>query len=167
MGYLEEPGAKPELPLLPELAEEIIGEQAPGIPVVLTQGPAANNADATICSSNHTRCPCRRMQESIDLNLVQVMESIIVDNDDLVTRVQPLLAFATSSNPNILNLKQAMKAPDSKQFWKAMKQEFNSHTNQKHWVFVLRSSLLWGTKVLLPVWAMHRKHRIATGLVYK
>ncbi len=166
MGYLEEPGAEPKLPLLPELAEEVIGEQAPENPIVLMQGPAANNSDETVRRSNCTRHPSRRMQESIDSNMVQVMESIILDDDDPVTRVQPLLAFATTSNPNILNLKQAMKASDSKQFCKAMKQEFNSHTKQKHCVFVLRSSLLRGTKVLLPVWVMRRKRRIATGLVY-
>jgi len=92
---------------------------------------------------------------------------VLSDDDDPLTGVQPLLAYATSSDPDILNLKQAMRACDKKDFLKAMKQEFDSHTKLKHWVFVLRSSLPPGTKVLLPVWAMRRKRRIATGEVYK
>jgi len=150
------------------LVEEALGEQVPDIPLVpLLQELATNDSDATVHRSNHTKCPSTQMQESLESHLVQVMESIVLNDDDPVNGVQPLLAYTTSSDPNILNLKQAMLAPNKKYFLKVMRQEFDSHTKQKHWVFVLQSLLLRGTKVLLPVWAMCRKCRIATGVVYK
>jgi len=72
-----------------------------------------------------------------------------------------------SNDPDILTLREAMSADDADEFQKGMVQEFNDHCDHTHWVFVLRSSLLQGTKVLPSVWAMWCKQRIATGVVYK
>jgi len=58
----------------------------------------------------------KAMQESIDSHLVQVMESIIMLDDDPISGEQPLLAYAASSDPDILTLSQAMKAPDHEEF---------------------------------------------------
>jgi len=142
MGYDVEPGPEPELPPPPELVEEAFGEQVPEIPLVPPlEEPATNDSAATVRRSNRTKRPSTRMQESLESHLVQVMESIVLNDDDPVNGVQPLLAYATSSDPDILNLKQAMLAHDKKYFLKAMRQEFDSHTKQEHWVFVLQSLL--------------------------
>ena len=61
MGYQGEPGAEPELPPLPELVGEVLGEQAPEPQPVLQQEPATTNTDATVRRSNRARRPSRRM----------------------------------------------------------------------------------------------------------
>lgn len=43
------------------------------------------------------------------------------------------LAFAASSNPDILYLNEAMAAPDEKEFRQAMFDEVESHTDNDHW----------------------------------
>jgi len=106
------------------------------------------------------------MQESLDLNLVQVMESIIMSDDDPISREKPLLAYAASSDPDILTLPNVIKAPDREEFREAMLQEFDSHCGKKHWLFVLQSSLPRRTKVLQSVWAIRHKRRIATGKIH-
>jgi len=111
--------------------------------------------------------PSRRLQEHLESHIVQVMETTLMEEDEPVTRVHPILAMAMSNDPDILTLREAMSADDSDEFRKSMIQEFNDHCDRTHWVFVLRSSLPHGTKVLPSVWAMRRKRRIATGQVYK
>ncbi len=129
--------------------------------------PVVQETDATVRRSNRTRRPSRRLQESIESHLVQVMESTFLADDDPVTNEHPLVALAASNDPDILTLKQAMQAEDADKFRESMVQEFNDHCNKEHWAFVLRNSLPPGTKVLQSVWAMRRKRRIATGEVYK
>ncbi len=131
------------------------------------QEPATQGTDVTVRRSNRTIRPSRRKREFIDSHLVQVMESIVMSNDDTISGEQPLLAYAASSDPDILTLAQAMEAEDCEEFQAAMSQEFDSHCDKMHWLFVLRSSLPYGTKVLQSVWAMRRKRRIATGEIYK
>ena len=77
------------------------------------------------------------------------------------------IAFAASSDPDIMYLNQAMKQPDKKQFMKAMKSEIDSHTENKHWVIVPRSAVPDGMEVLPTVWAMRRKRRIVSREIYK
>jgi hypothetical protein len=62
---------------------------------------------------------------------------------------------------------QALKAPDKREFLKAMQKEVEAHTEKKHWELVLRSDVPEGTRVLPAVWAMKRKRRITTREVYK
>jgi len=69
--------------------------------------------------------------------MVQVYESVFMDNDDLVTNKHPLSTLDASNDPDILNLSQAMKAPDAAEFQKSMAQEFNVHCDKKHWTIVL------------------------------
>jgi hypothetical protein len=77
------------------------------------------------------------------------------------------IAFAASSDPDIMHLNQAMKQPDKKQFVSAMKGEIDSHTKNKHWIIVPRSSVPRGVDVLPTVRAMRRKRRIVSRGVYK
>jgi hypothetical protein len=77
------------------------------------------------------------------------------------------IAFAASSSPDDLYLHEAMKAPDKRQFMKAMVKEVSSHQDNQHWELQRRSDMPAGKKVLPAVWAMKRKRRIATQEVYK
>ncbi len=77
------------------------------------------------------------------------------------------IAFAASSNPDIMYFDQAMKEPDKEQFEQAMLDEVKSHTDLGHWEIVTKKSVPVTTKVLPSVWAMRRKRRISTGEAYK
>jgi hypothetical protein len=77
------------------------------------------------------------------------------------------IAFAASSNPDIMYLDQAMREPDKEQFEQAMLDEVKSHTDLGHWEIVTKKSIPITTKVLPSVWAMRRKRRISTGEAYK
>ena len=81
--------------------------------------------------------------------------------------MQDPVAFAALSNPDILYYHEAMKAHDWPDFYKAMQQEVDSHTNNKHWKIVRRSEVPMNQNVLPSVWAFRRKRRIATNEVYK
>ncbi len=77
------------------------------------------------------------------------------------------LAYAASRDPDTMYVDQALKAPDKKDFLKAMQKEIEAHTENKHLELVQRSLVPAGTKVLPAVWAMTRKLIITTREVYK
>eukprot|EP00978_Attheya_sp_CCMP212_P017515 scaffold46797_cov52-Attheya_sp.AAC.1 len=78
------------------------------------------------------------------------------------------IAFAASSDPDKMYLHEAMKAPDKRQFMKAMVKEVSSHQDNQHWLLMKRTSIPKGKKVLpAAVWAMKRKRRITTREIYK
>jgi hypothetical protein len=77
------------------------------------------------------------------------------------------IAFAASSNPDIMYYDQAMKEPDSKQFEQAMLDEVQSHTDLGNWEIVHKDEIPEGTTLLPAVWAMRRKRHIATQEAYK
>ena len=60
-----------------------------------------------------------------------------------------------------------MKAPDAIKFCEAVQEEIQAHESKGHWMLVKRSELPQGVKPLPAVWAMKRKRRAATGVVYK
>jgi len=60
-----------------------------------------------------------------------------------------------------------MKAPDANKFREAMQEEIQAHESKGHWMLVKRSELTQGVKPLPAVWAMKRKQRATTGVVYK
>lgn len=82
-------------------------------------------------------------------------------------QINPYFAMVASSDPDILYLHEAMKAPDHKEFIKAMIQEVNAHIENKNWKIVNRSDIPAGKKVVPSVWAMRRKRDIVTQMVYK
>ena len=67
--------------------------------------------------------------------------------------VEPIV-YATSNDPDILYLHEAMRAPDRAQFLCAMEHEIKGHEEGKHWVLVLKLQVPKGTKVLDAVWSM-------------
>jgi len=62
------------------------------------------------------------------------------------------IAFAASTNPDILYLRDAMDAPDYAKFEKAMADEVQSHVDNKHWELILKSQVPEGTSILPAVW---------------
>ena len=65
-----------------------------------------------------------------------------------------LVIFTAHSNPDILYLHEAMRAPDCKLFLQAMKPEIEGLEDGKHWVLIPKTQLPKGTKVLDAVWLM-------------
>ena len=120
--------------------------------------------------STRTRQPTQRMLESVEQESLalafqhdETMEKELQLQDDMADPI----AFAASSDPDNMYLHEAMKAPDKKQFMKAMVKEVDSHQDNEHWELKKRSSIPAGKKVLPAVWAMKRKRRIATREIYK
>jgi hypothetical protein len=72
------------------------------------------------------------------------------------------IAFAASSNPDIMHLDQAMREPDKEQFEQAMLDEVKSNADLGHWETVTKKSMPIATKALPLAWAMRRKWRMST-----
>ena len=89
------------------------------------------------------------------------------DSLEFQEEMEDPVGFAASSNPDIMYLDQAMKAPDSAEFKKALDDEIDSHSDNEHWEVIRRDQVPKGVKVLPAVWAFRRKRRIATQEVYK
>ena len=73
---------------------------------------------------------------------------------DLQMEMAEPVIFAASSNPDILHLHEAMRAPDCQQFQRAMEQEIKGHEDGKHWVLIPKTQVPKGTRVLDTVWSM-------------
>jgi hypothetical protein len=115
--------------------------------------------------SGRARVPTQRMLESIEqenialaFQLDETMERELQLQDDMMDPI----AFAASADPDNMYLHEAMKAPDKRQFMKAMVKEVSSHQDNDHWLLMKRTAIPAGKKVLPAVWAMKRKRRIAT-----
>lgn len=78
-----------------------------------------------------------------------------------------IYALAASTDPDVLYLHQALRAPDRKEFIAAMKKEVDAHVKNNNWKVVNRSSVPKGRKVVPSVWAMRRKRDISSQEVYK
>ena len=77
------------------------------------------------------------------------------------------IAFADSSNPDILYWDQAMKASDRDKFLEAVDIELDGHERMGNYVPVPLRDLPKGTKLIDMVWSMRCKRRINTQEVYK
>ena len=77
------------------------------------------------------------------------------------------IAFAASTNPDILYYHEAMKQPDRLKFLDAIVQEMNAHIEHKNWELVDKSSIPKGVKVLDAVWALRRKRDLKTNKISK
>ena len=62
---------------------------------------------------------------------------------ELQVQLAEPIVFAASSDPDILYLHQAMKAPDHTQFIKAMEREIKGHEEGNHWVLSTKSQESW------------------------
>ena len=124
--------------------------------------------------------PTARYQQSLAQREQGIVAwEILVDQDEQETiptakqqyKLQMQLAdplvYAASSDPDILYLHEAMKAPDRAQFLKAMEREIKGHEEGNHWVLVPKHQVPKGTKVLDAVWSMRHKRRIESQQIYK
>ena len=90
-----------------------------------------------------------------------------IDDYEIQESLSDPIAFAATSNPDVMYLHEALRAPDRKQFIAAMQKEVSDHEKNGHWEVVPREDVPEGTKVLPAVWSMKRKRRIATNEIYK
>ena len=79
---------------------------------------------------------------------------------------QPI-AYKATNDPDTLYMHEALKAPDAKEFKKAMIKEVQDQTQRKHWRVMLKKDVPQGETILPAVWSMRRKRQIATREVYK
>ena len=77
------------------------------------------------------------------------------------------MAFAATTNPDILYWDQAMKAPDRDKFIEAVHIELDGHEKMGNYEPILLNEVPAGTKLLDMAWSMRRKRRIKTQEVYK
>jgi hypothetical protein len=77
------------------------------------------------------------------------------------------IAFLAKADEDTMYFHQAMKAPDKKEFFKAIVKEMNDHIVAKNWELVPREDVPEGVRVLDSVWAMKRKRDILTRKVLK
>jgi hypothetical protein len=77
------------------------------------------------------------------------------------------IAFAASSNPDVMYLNQALCAPDRDEFIKVMQQEVKDHETRGHWELIPKSQVPENTIILPSVWSMKHKRWINTNEVYK
>jgi hypothetical protein len=80
---------------------------------------------------------------------------------------EPLLAYAASTDPDIMYFQEAMREPDNLQWIKAMQEEVQSHSDNENWLLVPQSQVPEGVPVLPAVCAMRRTRKISTREVYK
>jgi predicted SnoaL-like aldol condensation-catalyzing enzyme len=66
---------------------------------------------------------------------------------EIADKMMDPIAFLAKSDPDTLYYHQAMKAPDSKEFCKAMQGEVDSHNSQEHWNILLQSKVPEGVEV--------------------
>lgn len=138
------------------------------------EGGAPSNINATpSASSIQTRTrtrivrPPERYRQTVAF-MAQPWDSMWEIQDyEIQTAMADPIAFAASSNPDIMYLHEALKAPDRDEFLKAMQQEVKDHEERGHWELVSKSDIPEGTIILPAVWAMRRKRRITTNEVYK
>jgi hypothetical protein len=114
-----------------------------------------------------------RMAESLQQQhdgIVSMYVSWEVYHDEsygIQNEMEDPIAFAATSNPDVMYLDQAMKEPDRIEFEKAMIKEVTTHTDNQHWLIIEKTAVPNGVDILPAVWAMRRKRRITTGEVYK
>ena len=77
------------------------------------------------------------------------------------------MAFAATTNPDILYWDQAMKAPDRDKFIKAVRIELDGHEKVGNYEPVPLNEVPACTRLLNMVWSIWRKRKIKTQEVYK
>ena len=77
------------------------------------------------------------------------------------------IAFATSTNPDILYMHQAMHAPDCNKFIKTMATEIQGHEQMGNFIPAPLSCIPKGAKLIDMVWSMCCKHQIKMQEIYK
>jgi hypothetical protein len=94
--------------------------------------------------------------EAIDPLLYQEEDQLSAMDDPIkfiATHDQPI-AYKATNDPNTLYMHEALKAPDAKEFKKAMIKEVQDQTQRKHWCVMLKKDVPHGETILPAVWSM-------------
>ena len=152
--------------------------QAPPTQHVPEQGPQASAVRQTRSGRVVTNTP-RYDQSVTQRSQGLVAWEVLVDQDEredvptassqyaLQKALEDPIAFAASSNPDILYWDQAMKAHDRDKFIEAVGVELDGHEKMGNYEPVPLSEIPKGAKLIDMVWSMRRKRRINTQEVYK
>jgi hypothetical protein len=79
----------------------------------------------------------------------------------------PLQAYKATTDPDTMYLHEAMKAPDRKEFVKAMEKEWKDQLSNGNFSVIKRSEVPADKPILPAVWQMKRKRDIKSGRVKK
>ena len=114
----------------------------------------------------------RRYREGLESSLAETQDDEYYDalhredykiQDDMSNPI----SFAASSDPDTMYFHEAMKAPDAKEFLKAMSKEFNDHCDRGHWEIIQITEVPKETRILDAIWSMKRKRDIKTQKIIK
>lgn len=172
------------LPAMPE--ETATQNEGAEAPTLEEEGafPAGDHDEETVVHENveqppeptrrsrRNRQPTRRALESVEQESLSFVafEAIAIEPSDAGKYDEGItdpVAFAASANVDTMYVDQALRAHDSDKFKEAMLEEFDSHTNNGHWMLVPKTAIQTWNKLVPAVWSMKRKRRIDTREVYK
>ena len=152
--------------------------QAPPTQHLPEQGPQ-NNAVCQTRSRRVVTNTSRYNQSIMQRSQGLVAWEVLVDQDEredvptassqyaMKRALEDPIAFAASSNPDILYWDQAMRAHDRDKFIEAVGVELDGHKKMGNYEPIPLSKIPKGAKLIDMVWSMRRKRRINTQEVYK
>ena len=152
--------------------------QAPSTHHVPEQGPQ-NNAVRQTRSGRVVTNTSRYNQSVTQRSQGLVAWEVLVDQDEgediptassqyaIQKSLEDPIAFAASSNPDILYWDQAMRAHDRDKFIEAVGIELDGHEKMGNYEPIPLREVPKGAKLIDMVWSMRRKRRINTQEVYK
>ncbi|KAL7573660.1 hypothetical protein ACA910_008347 [Epithemia clementina (nom. ined.)] len=171
--------ANEPLPDLPELeGAPLVADTAPPEPYQAPE-PAPHPLECTTRSGRISRPPQHYSEGWGQRQQGLVAWEVLVDQDDsedtptaaqqyqIQENMVDPIAFATSSDPDVMYLHEALRAHDRRQFLEAMDVEIQGHVKCKNWIVVPRTDMPKGTRILDAVWSMQRKRRLDTREIYK
>ena len=148
-------------------------DQAPPTEQVPEQGPQ-NSAVRQTRSGRVVMNTSRYNQSLTQRSQGLVAWEVLVDQDEredvptassqhaIQKALEDPIAFAASSNPDILYWGQAMKAHDRDKFIEAVGVELDGHEKMGNYEPIPLREIPKGTKLIDMVWSMRRKRRINT-----
>jgi hypothetical protein len=178
------PPAPPEHPDVDILPAPPADEPSPALPipdeVLSSDPPPAPPLPHRTTRSGRIVRDTQRYTEGMQLrNMDLVAWEVLLGQDDqtllhaanqkyaLQHAMDNPLAFAASSDPEVLHHHEAMRADDREHFVAAMHKELSDHETNQHFIPVLKRNVPNGTHIIDMVWSMRRKRRLDTGEVYK
>lgn len=97
------------------------------------------------------------------------LQPLLYQETDQLRELDDPIAYSmkATSDPDTMYYHEAMKEKDRPQFLQAMKDEFETHIKRKHFKVIRKSDVPEGEVILPAVWAMKRKRRIISRMIYK
>jgi hypothetical protein len=94
--------------------------------------------------------------EAIDPLLYQEEDQLSAMDDPIkfIASLDQPIAYKATNDPDTLYMHEALKAPDAKEFKKAMIKKVQDQTQRKHWRVMLKKDVPQGETILPAVWSM-------------